>query len=44
MDEDSSYGEKRKVAKKSASIDKSKLMDIDIDKVAKVTPCCQNRL
>ena len=37
MDEESSYGGKIKV-KKPASISKSKLMDIDIDKVAKVTP------
>ena len=37
MDRDGSYGEKTK-AKKPASIDKSKLMKIDIDKVAKVTP------
>ena len=37
MDEDSSYGGKTKI-KKPASIDTSKLMDIDIDKVAKVTP------
>ena len=37
MDEEGSYGEKTKV-KKPASIDKSKLMKIDIDKVAKVTP------
>ena len=37
MDRDSSYGEKTK-AKKPASISKSKLMKIDIDKVSKVTP------
>ena len=37
MDEEGSYGGKTK-AKKPASIDKSKLMKIDIDKVAKVTP------
>jgi len=37
MDDESSYGEKSKI-KKPASIDTSKLMDIDIDKVAKVTP------
>ena len=37
MDEESSYGEKSKV-KKPATISKSKLMKIDIDKVAKVTP------
>ncbi len=37
MDRDSSYGEKTK-AKKPASISKSKLMKVDIDKVAKVTP------
>jgi len=37
MNEDSSYGGKTKI-KKSASIDTSKLMDVDIDKVAKVTP------
>jgi len=37
MDKDSSYGGKTKV-KKPASISKSKLMKIDIDKVAKVTP------
>jgi len=37
MDEDSSYGGKAQI-KKPASIDKSKLMDIDIDKVAKTTP------
>ena len=37
MDKEGSYGGKSKV-KKPASISKSKLMDIDIDKVAKVTP------
>ena len=37
MDRESSYGGKTK-AKKPASIDKSKLMKVDIDKVAKVTP------
>ena len=37
MDKESSVGEKSKV-QKPASISKSKLMDIDIDKVAKVTP------
>ena len=37
MDEDSSYGGKTKI-KKPASIDTSKLMDVDIDKVAKTTP------
>ena len=37
MDEDSSYGGKTKI-KKPPSIDTSKLMDVDIDKVAKVTP------
>ena len=37
MDKEGSYGGKTKV-KKSASVSKSKLMDIDIDKVAKVTP------
>ena len=37
MDRDSSYGGKTK-AKKPASISKSKLMKVDIDKVAKVTP------
>ena len=37
MDKEGSYGGKAKV-KKPASISKSKLMDIDIDKVAKVTP------
>ena len=37
MDKESSYGEKSKV-KKPATISKSKLMKIDIDKVAKVTP------
>jgi len=37
MDEEGSYGGKTK-AKKPASIDKSKLMKVDIDKVAKVTP------
>ena len=37
MDEESSYGGKTKI-KKPASIDTSKLMDVDIDKVAKVTP------
>ena len=37
MDEDSSYDGKTKI-KKPASIDTSKLMDIDIDKVAKTTP------
>ena len=37
LDEDGSVGEKSKV-KKPASIDKSKLMKVDIDKVAKVTP------
>ena len=37
MDKDSSYGGKTKV-KKPASISKSKLMKVDIDKVAKTTP------
>jgi len=37
MDKEGSYGGKSKV-KKPASISKSKLMKIDIDKVAKVTP------
>jgi len=37
MDRDSSYGGKTK-AKKPASISKSKLMKVDIDKVAKITP------
>ena len=37
MDRDSSYGDKTK-AKKPASISKSKLMKVDIDKVAKTTP------
>ena len=37
MDEDSSYGGKTKI-KKPPSIDTSKLMDVDIDKVAKTTP------
>ena len=37
MDKESSYGGKTK-AKKPASISKSKLMKVDIDKVAKVTP------
>ena len=37
MDRESSYGGKTK-AKKPASISKSKLMKVDIDKVAKVTP------
>ena len=37
LDRESSYGRKTK-AKKPASIDKSKLMKVDIDKVAKVTP------
>ena len=37
MDKDSSYGKKTK-AKKPASISKSKLMKVDIDKVAKTTP------
>ena len=37
MDKDSSYGGKTK-AKKPASISKSKLMKVDIDKVAKTTP------
>jgi len=37
MDKESSYGGKTKI-KKPASISKSKLMKIDIDKVAKVTP------
>ena len=37
MDRDSSYGGKTK-AKKPATISKSKLMKIDIDKVAKTTP------
>ena len=37
MDRDSSYGKKTK-AKKPALISKSKLMKVDIDKVAKTTP------
>ena len=37
MDKEGSYGGKTK-AKKPASVSKSKLMKIDIDKVAKVTP------
>ena len=37
MDEDSSYDGKTKI-KKPAPIDTSKLMDVDIDKVAKTTP------
>ena len=37
MDKEGSYDEKSKV-KKPATISKSKLMKIDIDKVAKVTP------
>ena len=44
MDKEGSYGGKSKV-KKPASISKSKLMKIDIDKVAKVTPdSAKNRL